>query len=170
LAHATGVTFSHTGLSATIRTGVTETSLPLMLLVGATVPPGTYTFTVSTPLGTANSGTVTIGVAMATPSMSHIPGLVSVFMPAPRVPATSAPSGSTMGLAPPLSGTLPPPNGPVGLTTTVAPSTSEAMPVPTSPTGSSLSVAPPVSEAMPVPGTPSGSSVTVAPPVSESMP
>ena len=81
LVHATGVTFSHTGLTATIKTGVTDTSLPLALNVASTVPPGTYTFTVTTPVGTANSGSVTVSVGAPTWGFVHAKSHVSVWMP-----------------------------------------------------------------------------------------
>ncbi len=133
LATATAVGFTQAGLSATILTGVTGTSLPVKLVVASTVPPGTYTFTVTTPEGTANSGAVTISVAAPAPSFAVTRGHVSVAMPVPSVPSTAAPSGRTMTVAPPTSEWMAYPD---------VPSTS-------APTGRSMTVAPPVSEAMP---------------------
>jgi YD repeat-containing protein len=133
LVNATAVGFTQSGLSATILTGVTATSLPVKLVVAPTVPPGTYTFTVTTPEGTANSGTVTISVAAPAPSFALTYSHVSVAMPVPSVSPTAAPSGRTMTVGPPTSAWMAYPD---------VPSTS-------APTGRSMTVAPPVSEAMP---------------------
>lgn len=133
LANATAVTFTQAGLSATILTGVTATSLPVKLVVAATVPPGTYAFTVTTPQGTANSGAVTISVAAPSPSFALTRSHVSVAMPFPSVSATAAPSGRAMTVAPPTSEWMAYPD---------VPGTS-------APTGRSMTVAPPVSAAMP---------------------
>lgn len=70
LSTATAVTFAQPGLTATILTGVTATSLPVRLSVTPTVPPGTYVFSVTTPQGTANSGAVAITVAAPAPAFS----------------------------------------------------------------------------------------------------
>jgi hypothetical protein len=78
---ATGVTFSHTGITAVMKTGVTDTSLPLTLQVASTVPLGTYTFTVTTSLGTANSGSVTLTVGAASGGFVHAKSHVSVWIP-----------------------------------------------------------------------------------------
>lgn len=123
LKQATDVTFSNAGITATIKTGVTETSLPLALHVASTVPPGTYTFTVTTPLGTATSGAVTVSVAAPTWGFVHAKSHVSVWIP---------------------KGTV---NGP---SFSAGPSTSEFLPAAQmAPTGPSFSVAPPVSELLP---------------------
>ncbi|MEX5216840.1 MAG: IPT/TIG domain-containing protein [Nitrospira sp.] len=123
LFQATDVTFSHTGLSAIIKTGVTDTSLPLALNVASTVPPGTYTFTVTTPLGTANSGSVTVTVGTPTWGFVHATSHVSVWIPKGTVSGASA---------------------------AVAPSTSEFPPASQlAPTGPSFGAAPPVSELVP---------------------
>lgn len=123
LKQATDVTFSNSGITATIKTGVTDTSLPLALNVASTVAPGTYTFTVTTPLGTANSGSVTVSVAAPTWGFVHAKSHVSVWIP---------------------KGTV---NGP---SFSAGPSTSEFLPAAQmAPTGPSFSVAPPVSELLP---------------------
>src|SRR5438132_545519 len=80
LADATTVNFSNAGLVATILSGATSQSLPINLFVGASVPDGPYTFTVTTPAGTAQSGTVTVTVTAAVPGFSA-PNSLSVFMP-----------------------------------------------------------------------------------------
>jgi YD repeat-containing protein len=135
LATATAVTFTQSGLAATILSGATSQSLPINLSVSGTVPVGSYTFSVTTPAGTAQSGTVTITVAAARPSFSI--GKVSVFMPViTTVPATSGPgAGSHEGVAPPVSVSMP-------INTTV-PATSGPG------AGSHEGVAPPVSVSMP---------------------
>ena len=133
LATATAVGFTQAGLSATILTGVTATTLPVKLAVAASVPPGTYAFTVTTPEGTASSGSVTINVAAPAPAFALTRSHVSVAMPVPSVSTTAAPSGRTMTVAPPTSEWMVYPD---------VPSTS-------APTGRSMTVAPPVSEAMP---------------------
>lgn len=133
LSNATAVTFTQAGLSATILTGVTATSLPVKLVVASTVPPGTYAFTVTTPQGTANSGSVTISVAAPAPSFALTRSHVSVAMPFPSVSATAAPSGRVMTVAPPTSDWMAYPD---------VPGTS-------APTGRSMTVGPPVSASMP---------------------
>jgi hypothetical protein len=140
LAHATGVSFSHTGLSATIRTGVTDTTLPITLLVAATVPAGTYTFTVTTPLGTANSGTVIIGVAAGTPAFVHAKSHVSVWLP-------SRPSGSMMSVGSSTSTIRS--GGALSGTTMTVDKASQILPSNGALSGSTMTVAPPVSESMP---------------------
>ena len=85
LANATAVTFTQPGLAATMVTGVTSTTLPVTLSVAPTVPPGTYTFTVTTPEGTTASGAVTVTVAQRVPSFALTRALVGVAMPNPQV-------------------------------------------------------------------------------------
>ena len=125
LATATAVTFTQSGLTAVIQPGATSQSLPIDLTVAASVPPGSYSFTVTTPIGIAESGAVTVAVAPAAPSFDL--DSVSVFKP---FPAQTPPSGPT---------------------TSVAPSVSVFRPFPTqvAPSGTSASVAPPVSVEMP---------------------
>jgi YD repeat-containing protein len=104
LGTATGVQFTHAGLSATIMTGATETVLPINLAVGSTVPAGFYAFTVTTPGGTAQSGTMTIEVKAALPSYEIAPP-VSVYHPFP--PSLPPPPGPSMTVAPPVSVAVP---------------------------------------------------------------
>ena len=96
LEQATAVTFTQAGITATIQTGVTGTAVPIKLQVASTVPAGTYAFTVSTPLGTANSGTVVVTVAAPTQVFVHTPTHVSVWL----VPAPGTPSGPSMAVTP----------------------------------------------------------------------
>lgn len=99
---ATSVTFTQSGLTATIRPGVTANSLPINVIVAATVPTGLYAFSVTTPGGTAQSGTVQVTVTTAVPSFGV--GKLSVFRP---FPAQTPPSGPTFTVAPPLSISMP---------------------------------------------------------------
>ncbi len=98
LASATAVTFAQSGLSAGILAGATDPSLPITLAVASSVPVGEYTFTVTTPAGVAQSGTITVTVTPAVPSFALT--RASVFRPPP---AQVAPSGSSMGVTPPVS-------------------------------------------------------------------
>jgi len=96
---ATSVIFTQSGLSATIRPGVTANSLPINVIVAATVPTGMYSFSVTTPGGTAQSGAVTVTVAPAMPTADPVRPL-SVFKP---FPPQVAPSGDSQSVAPPVS-------------------------------------------------------------------
>ncbi len=79
---ATTVTFSNAGLAAAILSGQqTSQSLPITLTAGPAVPVGTYTFSVTTPGGTAQSGTVTVTVDTPRPSFNITKG--SVLRPGP---------------------------------------------------------------------------------------
>ena len=104
LGTATAVQFTHAGLSATILSGATDTVLPMNLAVGTTVPVGLYTFAVTTPGGTAQSGTVTIEVKPSVPSF-EIASPVSVYLPVPS--ALPPPPGPSMTIAPPVSVGMP---------------------------------------------------------------
>jgi len=120
LASATAVTFAQSGLSAGILAGATDPSLPITLAVASSVPVGEYAFTVTTPAGVAQSGTITVTVTPAVPSFALT--RASVFRPPPAEiapsgpslsvgrasvfrppPAQVAPSGSSMGVTPPVS-------------------------------------------------------------------
>lgn len=102
LADATAVTFTQSGLSATVLAGATATTLPITVSVGAAVPAGSYPFSVVSPAGTAQSGTVTVTVTTPVPSLSL--NTDSVFLP---FPAQTPPSGSSMSVAPPVSVSMP---------------------------------------------------------------
>ena len=73
---ATAVTFAQSGLGATILSDVTAQSLPITLTVGAAVPPGLYPFSVVSPGGTAQSGTVKVEVTTAVPSFNITKGSI----------------------------------------------------------------------------------------------
>lgn len=100
LATATTVTFTQSGLTATIQPGVTANTLPINLTVGAAVPPGSYPFSVTTTVGTTQSGTVTITVTPSVPTVSTGKS-VSVWLP------QRAPFGPTQSVAPEVSVSMP---------------------------------------------------------------
>lgn len=62
---ATEVTFSGTGVTATIREGGTATELPIVIAIAPDAAPGPRTFTVITPAGTAESGEIVFTVLEA---------------------------------------------------------------------------------------------------------
>lgn len=149
LVNATVVTFAQPGLIATIATGVTSTTLPVTLSVAATVSPGTYTFSVTTPLGTVGSGSVTVTVAQQVPSFALSPRHVGVAMPDPQVPSPAVLSGSSLTYAPGPSISMPYNRSASGQSTTLAPAVSESMPYVPSASGKATTLAPAVSESMP---------------------
>jgi YD repeat-containing protein len=102
LSTATSVTFTQSGLSATIQGGATDQSLPITLNVGAAVPPGLYSFSVVSPVGTAQSGTVKVTVTAAVPSFGITKG--SVFRP---FPAQTPPSGISTSVSSSVSMSMP---------------------------------------------------------------
>lgn len=102
LATATAVTFSHSGITATIAAGATAQQLPISMSVASSVPAGTYTFSVTTALGEVQSGTVTVSVFPLTTVQTTTQ--VSVFRP---LPAQVAPSGGTAIVGPPASASMP---------------------------------------------------------------
>lgn len=104
LSSATGVTFTQAGLTATLLPSeVTDSSLPITLTVAGTVPVGQYTFAIPSPLGTAQSETVTIGVRPGV-SFAGVSGFVTVVRP---FSPTVAPQGPTGVVAPALSISMP---------------------------------------------------------------
>jgi hypothetical protein len=75
LAGATAVTFDGTGVTATIQSGGTATTLPITITVTSSASPGPRTFTVTTPSGNANSSGVVgadFGVSVAAPAVTSI--------------------------------------------------------------------------------------------------
>ncbi|MGH7207333.1 MAG: IPT/TIG domain-containing protein [Nitrospiraceae bacterium] len=103
LANASAVTFSQSGLSATILLGGTSQNLPINLTVSSTVPVGSYPFSVTTPAGTTQSGTVTVAVTPPVPSFG-VANPLSVFKP---FPTQTPPSGPSFSVAPPVSVSMP---------------------------------------------------------------
>ncbi len=127
LASATEVRFSVSGITAAFQPGVTSQRLPLNVTVAATVPPGAYRFSVTTPAGTAESGSLTLSVVAGAPGFSVT--RISVFFPFPA--QGTAPSGPGMDVSPPTSVFLPFPSSgvaPSGPGMDVAPPTSVQMP------------------------------------------
>jgi len=102
LGDATAVTFTQTGLSAAIVSGATSSSLPVNVTASTTVPAGSYAFSVTTPGGVAQSGTITVTVTVAVPSFGI--GKASVFRP---FPAQAPPSGPSFAVTPPTSVRMP---------------------------------------------------------------
>jgi len=102
LANASSVTFQQSGMTASIVPGGTSQNLLVNLTVAGTVPENTYTFSVATPVGTTQSGSVTVRVAPAQPSFGN--ARVSVFKP---LPTNTPPAGSSMSVAPPSSVSMP---------------------------------------------------------------
>lgn len=104
LDNTSAVTFTQPGLTATILPGGTSASLSINLVVGATVPINQpFTFLVTTPNGTAQSGAVTITVVPGVPSFAVAKPL-SIFKPSP---AQVAPSGPSFSVAPGVSVEMP---------------------------------------------------------------
>jgi len=99
----TTVTFTQSGLTASVPFDVTPNSLSINLTVGTAVPVNSYPFTVNSPLGNVQSGTVTVAVTAAVPSFSVAKPL-SVFKP---FPAQIAPSGPSFSVAPGVSVSMP---------------------------------------------------------------
>jgi len=87
LATASAVQFTQAGLTATILAGGTNSTLPVNVTVAAGVPVGSYGFTILSPQGTAQSGTVTLAVGPAIPTFEvSRPGSVFVPSPSPQAP------------------------------------------------------------------------------------
>lgn len=104
LDNASAVTFTQPGPTATILPGGTSASLSINLVVGATVPINqAFTFSVTTPNGTAQSGAVTITVVPGVPSFAVAKPL-SIFKPSP---AQVAPAGPSFSVAPGVSVEMP---------------------------------------------------------------
>lgn len=145
LLQTTSVTFSHAGITAILRAGSTDTSLSLALAVAATVPPGTYSFTVTTSLGTIASGAITVAISPPIWGFVQTRFPVSVWRPNSAVP------GSRSAVSSPVSPFISPFNlSPSGPTSTVAPPVSEYYLLsPMAPAGPTSTVAPTVSEMLP---------------------
>ena len=131
---ATAVQFTQAGLTATIQSGATDDTLPVNVVVGGAVPPGSYAFSVTTPSGTAQSGTMKVTVTLPVPGFNTTK-LLTIKMPLnTSVPATSQPSGpsasTTMATTVqiPLTTTVPATVAPTGPSFDVSPVTSVGMP------------------------------------------
>lgn len=131
---ASAVQLTQAGLSATILAGATEDNLPITLTIAASVPVGLYSFSVVTPSGTAQSGTITIEVRPSFPSF-NVSKVLTIKMPLEAsVPATSQPTGpsasttNTTTIQMPLTTTVPATTAPTGPSFDVSPVTSVGMP------------------------------------------
>ena len=147
LSNALSIKFSYKGISATILSGVTSTSIPIHLSVAADVPAGAYNFSMTTSKGTFYSGNVAVTVTGQAPTFGRA-GSLSVFMPYPTSAGSPGPSFAQ------------------GKLSVFVPYPSSAAPSGPSFTQGGLSVYLPFSETL----APSGDSASVAPPVSVSMP
>jgi YD repeat-containing protein len=131
---ASAVQFAQVGLTATIQSGATDDALPINVGVTGSVPPGSYAFSVTTPGGTAQSGTVKVTVSLPLPGFNTTK-LLTIKMPLnTSVPATSAPTGpsssttSSTTVQMPLNTTVPATSAPTGPSFEVSPVTSVGMP------------------------------------------
>ena len=105
LQFASGVSFSQTGISASITSGASDGRLPINLSVSSTVPTGSYGFFVTNAAGTASSGSVQVVVgAETTGSLQSTSPLTTVFMP---WPALVPPSGSLISVGRPVTVQMP---------------------------------------------------------------
>jgi len=152
LSSVTAVTFSQSGITASIQAGVTDQTLPIRISVAGNVPFGSYEFTLRNNVGdTTASGLVTLSVTAALlGETTSVARPVSVHLPSA---IAGTPPGNAMSAAQPVSVHLP------------------AL-IPGAPPGNAVSVAQPVSVHLPaeIPGAPAGNAVSVAQPVSVSMP
>ena len=101
------VQFTQTGLTATIQSGATDDILPINVAVTGSVPLGSYAFSVTTPSGTAQSGTVKVTVSLPLPGFNTTK-LLTIKMPLnTTVPAESAPVGPSFDVSPVTSVEMP---------------------------------------------------------------
>jgi YD repeat-containing protein len=158
---ASSVQFTQTGLTATIQSGATDDVLPINVVVTGAVPPGSYPFSITTPSGTAQSGTIQVTVTLPVPGFNTTK-LLTIKMPLnTSVPATSQPSGpaasttKTTTVQMPLNTTVPAASAPVGPSSSTTPATTVQMPLATTlpatgaPVGPSFDVSPVTSVGMP---------------------
>ena len=131
---ASAVQFAQVGLTASIQSGATDDALPINVGVTGSVPPGSYAFSVTTPGGTAQSGTVKVTVSLPLPGFDTTK-LLTIKMPLnTTVPATSAPTGPSYSTTTsttvqmPLNTTVPATSAPTGPSFDVSPVTSVGMP------------------------------------------
>ncbi|MBI1820879.1 MAG: IPT/TIG domain-containing protein [Nitrospirae bacterium] len=94
LTNATSVSFNQAGITATILSEGTSTQLPINLKIASNVPVGSYPFSVTTSLGTGQSGTVMVIVKSPLPTTSTTFPL-SVFMPSLQNTRPSGPGFTT---------------------------------------------------------------------------
>jgi len=158
---ATSIGFTQTGLTATIQSGGADDTLPVNVSVSGSVPVGSYAFSVTTPTGTAQSGTVRITVTPPQPGFS-VTKVVTIQMPLnTSVPATGKPIGPSASTTVPTSVQMPlntavpqsaAPSGVSSSTTTpitVQTPLSTTVPAAIAPTGQSFDVSPVTTVGMP---------------------
>lgn len=131
---ASSVTFTQAGLTAAIQSGATDDALPINVAVTGSVPPGSYAFSVTTPSGTVQSGTVKVTVTLPVPGFNTTT-LLTIKMPLnTAVPAEGAPVGPSSStttpttIQMPLDITVPATSAPTGPSFDVSPVTSVGMP------------------------------------------
>jgi hypothetical protein len=83
LTSASAVTFSGTGITATVQPGGTDTSFDVELIIDASAAAGARTFTVTTPQGTANSGAVSFNVTAVVVNVTSIAPTLANIQAAP---------------------------------------------------------------------------------------
>lgn len=158
---ATSMQFTQTGLTATIQSGAADDTLPINVSVSGSVPVGSYAFSVTTPTGTAQSGTVRIAVTPPQPGFSATK-VVTIQMPLnTSVAATGKPVGPSASttvpttVQMPLNTTVPQSAAPNGVSSSTTLQTTVQMPLATTipaaigPTGQSFDVSPVTSVGMP---------------------
>jgi YD repeat-containing protein len=158
---ASSVAFTQAGLTATIQSGATDDVLPMNVAVTGSVPPGSYAFSVTTPSGAAQSGTVKITVTLPVPGFNTTK-LLTIKMPLiTSVPETSQPTGptstttKTTTVQMPLNTAVPAESAPTGASSTTTTPTTVQMPLNTTvpatiaPTGPSFDVSPMTTVGMP---------------------
>ena len=158
---ASSVAFTQAGLTATIQSGATDDVLPINVAVTGSVPPGSYAFSVTTPSGTAQSGTVKVTVSLPVPGFNTTM-LLTIKMPLnTTVPAERAPTGPSSSTTKPTTVQMPlntlvsATSAPVGSSSSTTVPTTIKMPLNTTvpatvaPTGPSFDVSPVTSVGMP---------------------
>lgn len=158
---ASAVQFTQTGLTVTIQSGATDDVLPINVAVTGSVPPGSYVFSVTTPSGTAQSGTVKVTISLPLPGFNTTK-LLTIQMPLnTAVPATSQPIGPSSSTTKPttvqmpLNTTVPATSAPAGPSSSTTMPTTVQMPLTTTvpatvaPTGPSFDVSPVTTVGMP---------------------
>lgn len=150
LATTRAVTFAQAGIAARFVAGPDDL-LTVDLTVAATVPVGSYSFSITNDAGTTGSGNVTVSVTtLLLGDVLALAPPVSVNM---RAPLAGAPAGNSMSASRPFSVHLP------------------AL-IPGAPAGNSMSVSAALSVHLPavIPGAPPGNAMSVTQPASVSMP
>jgi YD repeat-containing protein len=151
LAGVRDVGFEQPGITALILPGGTDALLPVSLQVAASVPLGTYGFSVTNDAGTTDSGAVAVTVTAALlGAATSVTRPLSVHL---RAPTPGAPPGNAMDATRPVSVYLPAatPGAPAGNAMSVSGSVSVHLPAttPGAPAGNTMSVTLPVSVSMP---------------------